>query len=165
MPGLKTSTAGGLLTINSVSLNTPAWIITNLVDLQLGAELRGQDRIIPHAAGVVPYPRRFTVTERHLPMLISGDVDRFGTQQSNVHQGLQANLTYLRTNVLDPPNTTTSLRAAVLTLPTGATRAANVHVLGLDIGDQYFGQHVMRGGQGYVLRAVLRLSIPAGVFA
>lgn len=157
MPALPTVTTGGQLTIGGVALIGPAWTVVEeaLTDLWLGGDLRGEDRIIPGAAGAIPYPRRWTVTRRSIPMWINPDVDRTGAAHSSPQVGLWLNIKYLRENVVDPPGTTTGTRAAVLTLPDATTRTADVHVLGLTLG--------VRGLGGFA--AALDISIPAGVFA
>ena len=109
---------------------------------------------------MIPYRRRLTVTEHTLAMWIIGDTDRTGAPQSDAWDGLQANIEYLRTNVVDPTNTGDGTRAATLLMPNGATRTANVHVTGMRI------QGVdADDGVFTAVNAVLMLSIPRGRFA
>jgi hypothetical protein len=72
----------GTLTVGGISLNTPAWAVQGDEDGALGllalwvvTEQRGQDRLLPSVAGVIPYKRRETATRHDLRMLIVGDVD------------------------------------------------------------------------------------------
>lgn len=145
----------GTLTISGVSMNTPAWDCVDLTELWLGGDVRGSDRLLPGVPGVKAYKRRTTVTGYSLPMVLTGEVDRFGTVNGDWWAGLEANIDYLRANVVDPTNLTDGTRAAVLTMPSGATRTADIHVLGLEKGT------VLAG----VMLATLDISIPDGVFA
>lgn len=150
-----TSTCLGSLVINSVSMTTPAWYIVDLRDLWLGPAVRGSDRIIPGVNGVIPYMRRPTVTTVSLPMIVSGRKNSSGTDYGNYYIGLETNIAYLRANVVDPTTTTNGTRAATLTMPSGATRTANIHVLSMTPGE------VVR----YMQKFTLDISIPTGAFA
>jgi hypothetical protein len=150
----------GTLTINSIALNGPAWDIPDLTALWIEATQRGEDRLIPGAVGVIPYRRRLTVTEHTLGMWIVGDTDRTGAANADAWIGLQANIEYLRANVVDPTNLTDGTRVATLTMPNGSTRTANIHVTGMRI-------QGIEGDDGVFndANAVLMISIPAGRFA
>lgn len=145
----------GSLTIDGVSMHTDAWTIVDLTNLWFGGDVRGQDRLIPGVAGVIPYRRRTTVTTYSLPMVIIGDVDQTGTPYSDIWEGLESNINYLRSNVVDPTNTGDGTRSATLLMPSGSSRTADIHVLRLALGT------VSRG----VMRATLDISIPSGCFA
>lgn len=150
----------GTLTINSIALNGPAWDIPDLTALWIETTQRGEDRLIPGAIGVLPYRRRLTVTEHTLGMWIIGDTDRTGAPNADAWVGLQANIEYLRANVVDPTNLTDGTRVASLTIPGGATRNANIHVTGMRI------QGVdSDDGAFSAVNAVLMISIPSGRFA
>lgn len=154
MPALTYNTAAGDLTIGGVALNGPAWKVLNLLELWQPADQRGNDRLVPGTAGVLAQQRRDTVTRRSLQMLIVGDVDRTGAAQADRFEGLQANIDYLRSNVVAPTGTGDGTRSAVLTMPDGTTRTEPVHVVGFEFGN-------FREDAGWV-RAVLTISIPSG---
>lgn len=159
--GLENTGCTGTLQIGTVVLSCPAWDITDLTPLWVETTVRGGDRLIPGAAGVRPFRRRVTVTTHALPMLISGDVDPLGVVNTDAWVGLEENLADLWTNVVAPTNTGDGTRAAILTMPSGATRTANVHVLGLRVGSTRGEPHRHHA----VVRASLQISIPAGRFA
>jgi len=145
----------GELTINGVSMHTPAWAVVDLTVLWMGAQVRGFDRLIPFAPGVIPHRRRMTVTQHSLPMVITGAVDRLGVAWPDPWEGLEANIDYLRAFVVDPTNATDGTLPATLDMPSGASRTADIHVLRLSLG-------VVQSG---LMRATLDISIPEGAFA
>lgn len=153
MPLTQNSAAGGL-SIGGVNMMCPAWEVLNLLVLWSPAIQRGSDRVLPGAAGVVARPRRDTVTRHSLQLLIVGDVDRTGSTNSDLFEGLQANIDYLRANVVAPTGTGDGTRSAVLTMPDASTRTEAVHVTALTLGE-------FRGDGAWV-RAVLEVSIPSG---
>lgn len=148
-------TADEYLVINSVTLATPAWRITDLTDLYDEAEIRGDDVLIPHSAGVVAKQRRRTVTRKALPITVFGESDQNGSAYGNARDGLAANVAYLMTNVVAPTGASDGTRAAVWHLRDGSTKSANVHVLA-PLGLTRISPTTMAG--------VLRLSIPTGRF-
>lgn len=162
MAGFDFSTVEGNLTLNGVPMKTRAWTCPDLTPLWMPPAVRGQDRIIPGAAGVVPYRRRFTVTQYALDFRISGISDQDGVVVAGSGNGpeefeqLEYNLDYLRQNVIDPrtsPNLDGTV-PGVLTMPSGEIRTANVHVLGFTVNDRV----------SHVLQGVLDISIPQGGF-
>ena len=144
----------GALEINGVSMHTPAWTVIDTTVLWMGADVRGQDRILPTTPGVIPYRRRMTVTRHSLPMVIVGYVDDAGVAYPDPMEGLETNIDYLRGWIVDPTNAGDGTLPATLTMPSGAVRTADIHVLGLTLGQ------VSRAR----LRATLDISIPTGVF-
>lgn len=149
----------GTLTIDGVLLNTPAWDATDLTTLWVEASVRGGDRLLPGVAGVIPYRRRLDVTEYALPMLVSGDVDENGDDYADAWVGLETNLQWLWSNVVEPTNTGDGTRPATLTMPSGLERVADVHVLGLRVSSA-----VGAATRNALVRAVLQISVPAGRF-
>lgn len=153
------------LEIDGIPLATPAWEILDLSPLEDAAAQRGQDRLIPGAAGVIPFPRRKTVTVRSLQMVILGTFDQEGVATCATGDGSgeayreavrirrAANKDYLVDNLVTPPGTADGTRAAVLNRVDGSTWSADVHVIGPM-------QLAPIGWLGY--RAVLTLSIPTG---
>lgn len=148
------TSASGIARV-SIDMHTPAWTIIDLLPLWLGAELRGDDRILPGVSGVIPYRRRNTVTQHSLPMIVIGSRDRLGAAYTDMWVGLESNINYLMNNVVSPTNTGDGTRSATLVMPSGAVRTANIHVLRLSLGTINSG----------IMKATLDISIPAGVFA
>jgi hypothetical protein len=160
--------AEGNLTIGSIDMNRPAWAVIGdergeggLLQLWADFDVRGEDRILPSAAGVIAYPRRITATRKDLRLLVVGDVDHTGAPTVDSLIGLQNNIEYIRSNVLEPVVSTTGTRAATLLLPSGSTRTANIHVLG--VVTQSYGFAAGCGGAIWI--GTLQISIPAGRFA
>ena len=158
MAGIEGYGCTGVLTIGGVSMNTPAWDISDLTDLWFTADVRGTDRILPGVSGVIPYRRRTTVSRHDLTILITGDVNTASVPYADPLVGLETNTASLYTNVVAPTNTGDGTRAATLLMPSGATRTANIHVLELVKQRQFISD-----GQT-ILEATLQISIPAGRF-
>ena len=154
MAGLTFNTLAGKLTIGGIPMLGPAWKVQNLAELWVPANQRGTDVIRPGVSGVKARLRRDTVTVRTLQMLIVGSADRLGAAVSDYYEGLQANIDYLRANVVAPTGTTDGTRSAVLTMPDGTTRTEPVHVQQMELG------RVAENG-AWVL-ATIELSIPSG---
>lgn len=146
----------GELTINDVSLHTPAWCATDLSELWGSFDLRGANRVIPGARGRRAFVRRVDETKYSIPLLITGYCDANGVPWAedvedtpdvyddiydDVYQGfatgfmagLELNVNALQTAFYldDPTGVTYSLLDAVFTLPSGATRTTQVQVVGL----------------------------------
>lgn len=145
----------GSLEINGVSMHTYAWTVIDVTTLWMGADIRGQDRLLPTTPGVIPYRRRMTVTRYSLPMVIVGYVDQYNVPYADPWEGLETNIDFLRAWVVDPTNVGDGTVQADLTMPSGTVRSADVHVLGLALGQ------VSRAR----MRATLEISVPEGVFA
>jgi hypothetical protein len=162
MAGFNFSTVDGNLTLNGVPMKTRAWTCPDLTPLWLPTAVRGQDRILPGAHGVIPHRRRRTVTQYALDFRIAGISDMHGVITTGTGIGLdefaqlEYNLKYLRQNVIDPrtfPNPDGTV-PGVLTMPSGEIRTADVHVLGFTVNARV----------AHVLQGVLDISIPAGGF-
>jgi hypothetical protein len=156
----------GNLTIGGIDMNRPAFAIIadergegGFVQLWADFDVRGEDRLLPSATGVIAYPRRITVRRMDFRLLVVGDVDQAGTPVVNTKVGLQNNLEYIRANVLAPVVSATGTRAATLLMPSGATRSADIHVLGVVTQSYGF------GACGAIWVGTLQISIPAGRFA
>lgn len=144
------------LEIDGVPLSTPAWVVTDHAELWGTADVRGDDVLIPGAAGVLPFPRRPTVTQVDLELVVLGHVDWAGVKQWDVRYGLNRNVAHLRTNVASQPATADGTRSATLHLPAGASPATltgSVHVLRLRF----------TGNGPDVAVGQLSLSIPGGM--
>lgn len=160
--------AEGNLTISGVDMNRPAFAVIGdgsgadgLVQLWADFDVRGEDRILPSVTGVIAYPRRITAKRYDFRLLVVGDVDRFGAPNVNSTIGLENNLEYLRANVFAPVVSSTGTRASVLTLPSAATRSADIHVLG--VVTQSYG--FATGCSGAIWIGTLQISVPSGRFS
>lgn len=156
----------GSMTIDGLSMNRPAFAIVGdergeggYVKLWADFDVRGEDRILPSATGVIAYPRRMTVTRVDFRLLVVGDVDQAGAPVVDSVVGLQNNIEYIRANIVAPVATSTGTRVAILTMPSGATRSADIHVLG--VVTQSYG--IVDCGSIWI--GTLQISIPAGRFA
>lgn len=129
----------GTLTIEDVSLNTPAWTLPDLSPLWATPTLRGSNRLIPGLAGRKAYKRRLDETTHTLPILITGFCDQIGTPYDDLgisfSQGLESNIRFLQTAFgLDDPSAIASgdsTLTATFVLPSGDARIAPVQVLAL----------------------------------
>lgn len=131
-----------------------------LVHLWDKFEVRGEDRILPGAVGVIPYQRRMTVTRCDLRLLVVGDVDGVtGAVNADPVAGLAVNTEYIRAGVLAPVVSSSGLRSAVLEVPGMADRTAFIHVLGAVT------QSYRLGFCGSLAVKTLQISIPFGRFA
>jgi hypothetical protein len=110
-------------------LASPAWDIPNLTKLWFEHQIRGENLLVPSAAGRRGYPRRVDEATHNLVLYVTGEVDQFGTKFPDPWHGLRHNLDTLWTNVFQPVQTGNGTRACLLELPNGAsvqTRSANV---------------------------------------
>lgn len=143
------------LEINSIPLATPAWLITDLSPLLDSASVRGQDRLLPGAAGVRPLLRRRTVTRLTFPVVIFGDVDQDGATIADPRMGMVTNKEYLETNLGIGLTVDDGTVPAIWHRRNATTKTADVHVLGFH-GSRTLGE--------FTLRTTLDISIPAGRF-
>lgn len=162
MAGFNFSTVDGNLTLNGVPMKTRAWTCPDLTPLWMPSAIRGEDRIIPRMSGVRANRRRRTVTQFSLDFRVAGISSMDGLIVAGEGNGpeefeqLEYNLTYLRQNVIDPrtsPNANGTV-PGVLTMPSGAIRTADVHVLGFTVNNRV----------SHILQGVLDLSVPSGGF-
>jgi hypothetical protein len=141
--------------VDGVPLATTAWALENLYELWQPAETRGQDRILPGAAGVRPYRRRATVTRRTLNLSIWGDVDWDGVAYDDWRVGLMLNIDHLRTGIVDATVTGDGTRLLDLHMPDGDVRSARIHVEGMSLASLNW----------YAVRSTIDISLLSGVVA
>lgn len=139
MAGLANYDCDGVLTIGGISMNRPAWGIVpdengngGLLQLLTTVDIRGDDRIVPGVAGVIPYRRRITRSRYVFRLVVTGDVDETGAENADSVLGLVDNLDYLWDNVIEPPSASNSLLAASWTPPGSSARTADIHVVRCD---------------------------------
>lgn len=87
--------------IDAVPLSTPAWATLNLPELLQPPPRRGNDRVIPNAAGQRPKRRLADEAKRTLMLLVVGDTDWEANVYTNKRGGLIANIDKLR-ELTDP---------------------------------------------------------------
>jgi hypothetical protein len=87
------------LVLNSVPLDTYGWRVLSYDDLLSGPVLRGDDVVMPTAAGVRPYPRRIDVAVRSLSVVVDGRFDEDGDPYDDPFEGMIVNRDYLRANL------------------------------------------------------------------
>ena len=145
----------GALTVNGVLLNDDWVCAYDLAPLLDDADLRGGDRLIPHATGVVAYARRRTVPRIDLPLWIAGPPRWDGVPQSDTPMGLVTNVEYLRVNLGIASQAGDGTVVASWARPDGTTRTAAVHVIS---------PLRVRPRNREFAQAVLTLSLPNGRF-
>lgn len=149
MPALNDYAPEGVLTINSLVMNCPAWSLCGdergrdgLLQLLFAIRKRGDDRVVPLAANVIPYPRRRTSKEVDLRLVVTGDVDAAGVAHADSANGLVTNLEAIYDGIIEPaagpdPNTGTVVASFA---GLGATVSTNLHVLGWEHDEYYTGR-------------------------
>ena len=139
MIDLAAVTRDGVLTIDGVAMQRPAWAVLDVTPLWLGPDQRGDDLVIPGRPGALPNPRRAATTARTLRMIIDGQYDPAGVWQSDPRAQLRRNIAYLREHVSDPTYIGDGRRTITLVTPDGVTYTGQVHVGPLQLGDQVRG--------------------------
>jgi hypothetical protein len=126
------------LEIDGVPLSTPAWEHLNLQLLYSLASTRGENRVMPGAAGRRALPWRADETMRTLTMIVTGNHHWDGTANADPIAGLWANVAHLVTNVGGYPATPDGTRTAVIKRPGAPDRVATIQVRGFEVTeDQY----------------------------
>lgn len=129
----------GTLTISSVVLNGPAWDVPNPSPLWFSASVRGDSIVMPTAAGRRSNPNRIDEHVVDLAFIVNGRANRLGVAEPSGDPwiGLQKNLAYLWTNVLQPITSGRGTRPATLVMPDGASKTATVRTQPLQaVGDE-----------------------------
>ncbi len=126
---LQVTTSAGELKINSVSMHTAAWRVTDVGKLAFDSPLRGSYVVTPGVDGATVVPMRNDAAQWSLEFVMIGDCDHTGAAFANKQEGFYSNLNYLNTNVLTGRNLTGNrTRAATLTIPgEGTDRTADIH--------------------------------------
>lgn len=149
---LAQNTDDGNLHINNVPLVCPAWEVLSLRMLwSRSVSVRGGDTVIPFKTGVRGRPRRVTANQVRLQLWFDGMVDRNGTPHGDEREGLELNLEDFEDNVADPD---LGELPAVLTMPSGALRAATIIPEGITVGD----------GLAGLTPVVFTFTVPSGRF-
>lgn len=120
--GLIVVTGQGTLTIAGVSMNNTAWNF-DLSPLWDSPDKRGENAQIAQLGGRRAYRRWPDQTVYSLEGRVVGNVTHTDTPNANISAGLVANQDYLIDNV---ESVASASLAAVLTMPDGSTREADV---------------------------------------
>jgi hypothetical protein len=126
------------LEIDGVPLSTPAWEHQNIQTLYSGAAVRGENRVLPGAAGRRALPWRPDETMRTLTLAIFGDLSWDGTVNADPEAGLWANVAHIQTFIVNNPLNAGSTRTAVIKRPPGPDLVATIQVRGFEIDDESY---------------------------
>lgn len=141
-------------TATETYLRGPAWAILEMADLW-NENLRGDNVLIPHAAGTKPYPKILDEGTYVMPFCIVGDCDRAGNATgSNPLDQLDDNWRWLLAHVQGPRDGITKTRVVKIVYPDGSSATA-AGQFRLTIVKQ----------RGSVLDVVVDLTVPAGRFS
>lgn len=121
--------------IDGVPLSTPAWEHLNIGSLYSGATVRGENRILPGAAGRRALAWRSDETMRTLTLAIFGTYTWDGTLNADPVAGLWANVAHLMSFVVTNPLNDDSTRTAVIKRPGATDLSAIIQVRGFEIED------------------------------
>lgn len=124
------------LEIDGVPLSTPAWEHTNIGVLYSSAQVRGENRVLPGAAGRRGLPWRSDETMRTLTLAIFGNRTWDGTINADPVAGLWANVAHLQAFVFDNPLNADSTRTAVLKRTGQPDLTCKIQVRGFEIDDE-----------------------------
>lgn len=127
----------GVLTINpggvggtAMTLNNPAWDVPMLKTLLMEFAFRGDNLLLPQAAGRAALPLRMDQATHSLQLWVNGYVNQAGTAYTSTQTmdgtGMTTNLDTLFTNVFAPVVATPWTRGASWLMPNGTTRTAQV---------------------------------------
>lgn len=135
-PGeLNPNTSLGTLAVNTYACFAPDRAISDMSALLDDAELRGGNRLIPHAVGTLPRRRRRTVTRKDFPMVFTGLYTPAGVRVPDLADRwlqLILNIEAFRNAIgigEDAPAGDTGTVTATWTRPDASTLSAAVHVL------------------------------------
>lgn len=144
------------LTIAGQSLDIPgAWQHNrSLRRLRSTVRSRGDNRVVPSAAGTTAYAVRRTEVVVGLELMVFGGNDAAGTPHADLVAGLDANLAFLDDWAADRMDGTTATWAGSYLAPNGTTYTADVQLLNWEIAQENVTQVLI----AYDLR------IPSGIW-
>lgn len=97
-------TATEYIEIDGVPIATPAWIATDLSELNDGPQNRGENLIIPRRPGAIFRSKISDAKIANIPVVIFGDKDAEGNAHADPRKGLIDNINSLK-KALTTPNT------------------------------------------------------------
>jgi hypothetical protein len=125
------------LEIDNVPLSTPAWEHLDIQALYSGAATRGENRVMPGAAGRRALPKRADETTRTLTLAVFGFQRWDGTVNSDPVAGLWENIGHLHEFIIDTPATPDSTRLAKIVRIGQPDLFARIQVLGFEVDETY----------------------------
>lgn len=138
---------------SAVPLNTPAWECLSYAPLYDSPPVVGEDRPIPGSAGRLAIAREEDEMIVSLHLRFFGGYNHENVAQSDARIGLRTNLRYFRTALMRANHGTT--RTATFHRLDGGTESADCVIIPpLDV--EFVGPTLAR--------AILRFTVPAGVF-
>lgn len=138
-----------------IVLANTAYFLTDISPLLSSAKARGSDRKIPGVHGVLPYPRRRTVTEYSLDLFVDGAFNDNGGETVDPRQSVYDHMDLLNDELVQPPSAANGTRLGTIVEPAGTTRRASVHVVEITV-NSYAGPSA--------LNCSLVISLPYGRF-
>ena len=129
----------GILTIDTVDMNCPAWDIPLLNKLWFAHAVAGESFPMAGLTGQRSNPQKLDQATYDLLLLVNGGCDPDGNEYTDPWSGLFANLQLLWDSVLTPVESGRGVRQASLTVPsiTTPTYVAEVQTFPLQaVGDE-----------------------------
>lgn len=147
-------TATEYVAIDGVPLATPAWIATDLSELNTGAPNRGESLVIPRRPGAYFRNKVPDVKSVNIPIVVFGDKSPEGVAYADAREGLLTNLDLLKKALYNPYQPNDLARLLTYYKPNGNVEAFVQTSTELDI--QPIGPTAAN--------CVIKLDIPAGCF-
>lgn len=173
MPALHDYAPEGVLTINSIVMNCPAWSVcgdergrNGLLQLVTAFRKRGENRLLPGVGGEIAYPKRRAPIELDFGLTVTGDVDALGAANSDSAEGLVENLQAIYDGIVEPVSgeDADSGTVAVTYVGLGVSLGGDVHVTAMEQDEYALGRKNGVSHQSLWI-GFLTLSLPAGRFS
>lgn len=147
-------TATEYVAIDGVPLATPAWIATDLSELNSGASQRGESLVVPRRPGAYFRNRVPDQKSVNIPMVIFGDKSPEGVAYADPREGLLTNLDLLKKALYTPYQPNDLARLLTYYKPNGNVEAFIQSSPELEI--EPIGPTTAR--------CVIKIEIPSGTF-
>lgn len=145
------------LEIDGVPLSTPAWEHLNIQALYSGANVRGENRLLPGAAGRRALPWRPDETMRTITLAIFGTQSWDGSINADPVAGLWENVAHLQSFVVDNPLNDGSTRTATIKRAGATDLTATIQVRAFEIDDEPYSPAAVA--------ATMEIALMSGAFA
>jgi hypothetical protein len=126
------------LEIDGVPLSTPAWEHLDIQALYSAPQTRGENRVMPGAAGVRALPWRPDQTMRTITLAIFGDMSWDGSTNPDPVAGLWANVAHLQAFIIANPGNADSTRTATIKRSGVADLTATIQVRGFEVDSESY---------------------------
>lgn len=123
--------------IGGVPLSTPAWEVLNIHVLMSGPGVRGENRVIPGAAGRRPLRHRPDERTVTLQLAVFGHVDPAGDPITDPQEGVWTNWLALRDQFTALLTTAGDSTVTATLNYAGGTLSGPVQVLAYELGEPY----------------------------